>query len=166
MKLNTVTADWETEVAAFLENLSNTQGEMLSLLNEKRMLLVTYDSAGLAEIAIREEQLMARLQACLDRRAELLARAGEDGHPHGTIRELTESLPRKDQTNLSKHLKQATSQSRILQHQSIANWVLVQRTLLHLSQMLEIIATGGRSQPTYGKGEAAHSSGALVDQAA
>jgi hypothetical protein len=31
--------------------------------------------------------------------------------------------------------------------------------------MLEIIATGGRTQPTYGKGRSAEHSGALMDQA-
>jgi hypothetical protein len=44
--------------------------------------------------------------------------------------------------------------------------VLAQRTLIHLSQMLEIIATGGQMQPTYGKKESVGASGALVDQEA
>jgi hypothetical protein len=166
MAPNIESSGWVAEVASFLEELSNTQSEVLHLLNEKRNLLVAYDAAGLAAISGREELLMERLQACLDRRKELLARAGEAGHPDGSIRELTEALPHQERVGISKHLQQAKSQSRILQHQSITNWVLVQRTLIHLSQMLEIIATGGRSQPTYGQGEAAHSGGALVDQAA
>jgi hypothetical protein len=41
----------------------------------------------------------------------------------------------------------------------------VQRTVLHLSQMLEIIATGGRTQPTYGNSPRAHRGGSLIDQA-
>jgi hypothetical protein len=53
-----------------------------------------------------------------------------------------------------------------LQHQSLTNWVLVQRTLLHLSQLIEIIATGGRLKPTYGKGSDHQAGGALVDRAA
>ncbi len=43
--------------------------------------------------------------------------------------------------------------------------VAAQRTVLHLSQLLEIIATGGRAQPTYGKGRSADCGGALLDQA-
>jgi hypothetical protein len=42
----------------------------------------------------------------------------------------------------------------------------VQRTLLHLSQLIGIIATGGQSLPTYGKGADCRASGALVDRAA
>ncbi len=60
----------------------------------------------------------------------------------------------------------ASEQSRLLQHQSLANWVFVQRTLLYLARLLEIIATGGRSEPTYGRAESTRSGGALVDQAA
>ena len=48
---------------------------------------------------------------------------------------------------------------RLLQHHSLTNWVLVQRTLIHLSQVLEIIATGGRLKPTYGKDDSADSGG-------
>jgi hypothetical protein len=39
-------------------------------------------------------------------------------------------------------------------------------SLLHLSQMIEIIATGGRPKPTYEKGPGSNSGGALVDRAA
>jgi hypothetical protein len=44
--------------------------------------------------------------------------------------------------------------------------VLVQRSLLHLSQLIEIIATGGRPQPTYGNGPERQNCGSLVDRAA
>ena len=161
-----ITTDLESEIAAFLTELSSAQSEMLKLLVEKREFLVKYDGDGLASIVPREEQLVARLQSCLDRRAELLARADDRGLPHDSIRQLAGSLAGGKRSPLAKSVQQASSQARILQHNSVTNWVLVQRTLIHLSQMLEIIATGGRPQPTYGKGDAATSSGALVDQAA
>ncbi len=63
-------------------------------------------------------------------------------------------------------IRDARARARLLQHQSLTNWVFVQRTLIHLSQMLEIIATGGRLHPTYGKGDTADTSGNLVDQEA
>lgn len=160
------TAAWESEVAAFLDELSSTQAEMLKVLGEKRECLVRFDEPRLAAVGAREEILVERLQACLSRRAELLARAGDEGRPNGNIRQLAGSLNSPQQASLTRHVTQASSQARILQHQGLTNWVLVQRTLIHLSQMLEIIATGGRAQPTYGKGDVASSSGALVDQAA
>ena len=159
------TTDLESEITLFLAELSSTQSEMLKVLVEKREFLVKFDSDGLASIVPREEQLVARLQTCLERRTELLARANDQGLSHDNIRQLASSLTGQ-RSPLAKTVQQASSQARILQHNSVTNWVLVQRTLIHLSQMLEIIATGGRPQPTYGKGDAATSSGALVDQAA
>lgn len=164
--LATINTDLETDISAFLAELSGTQSEMLKLLVEKRELLVKHDGDGLAAIAPREELLVERLQSCLTKRAELLARAENQGLPHRNLRELAGSISGSNRAPLAQNVQQASSQTRILQHQSITNWVLVQRTLIHLSQMLEIIATGGRPQPTYGKGDPASSSGALVDQAA
>ena len=79
---------------------------------------------------------------------------------------LTASLPQTPRQALSRHVQEAQSRARILQHHSLTNWVLAQRALIHLSQMIEIIATGGRLQPTYGSGPLSSDNGALVDQAA
>jgi hypothetical protein len=63
-------------------------------------------------------------------------------------------------------IEQARHRSRILRHECLTNWVLVQQSLLHLSQLIEIIATGGRMKPTYGNGSDRQDHGALVDRAA
>ena len=65
-----------------------------------------------------------------------------------------------------RRIREAANRSQLLRHQSLTNWVVVQRSLLHLSQMIEIIATGGRPKPTYDKGSGSHSGGSLVDRAA
>jgi hypothetical protein len=75
-------------------------------------------------------------------------------------------LPQSERQKLTPTMREATARMRLLQHHSLTNWVLVQRTLIHLSQMLEIIATGGRLKPTYGKDDSVNSGGFLVDQAA
>jgi hypothetical protein len=54
----------------------------------------------------------------------------------------------------------------LLRHQSLVNWVLVQRHLIYLSQLLEIIATGGRLEPTYEKEGTLSAHGGLVDSEA
>ena len=67
---------------------------------------------------------------------------------------------------LGKQVKDSAAKMRLLQHHSLTNWVLAQRSLLHVSQLLEIIATGGRMQPTYGDRDALHGRGTLVNQEA
>jgi len=159
-------SQWDVELAEFLNELSATQEELLLVLGEKRQLLAKADVDGMKAMQPREQELAGRLQACHERRGSLLNRAAEQGRPADSIRSLAASLPHAQQTGLAVQVQHCSGRARLLAHHSLTNWVLVQRTLLHLSQLIEIIATGGRRKPTYGKGEDTNSTGALVDQAA
>jgi hypothetical protein len=80
---------------------------------------------------------------------------------------LAASLSGLRREKLGKQVKQSRLQVRLLQNESLANWVLAQRLLLHVSQMIEIIATGGRLKPTYAEGDSSlHARGALVNDEA
>ena len=142
---------WENEVARLLNDVLAVQDDLFVNLAKKRELLIASDVAGLAAIAPEEEQLIARLQECVKRREQLLSNAAQEGLPTNSIQALTDALPPELRGELPDRLAQASSRARLLQHQSFTNWLVVQRSLIHLSQMLEIIATGGRLQPTYGE---------------
>lgn len=157
---------WERDLTALLQELSATQSDLLSLLDEKRHLIVARDTAGLTELAPREEAIVARLQSCQKNRRELLERAANRRLPSDSIRSLANVLPEPARGEMAEQVEEASRRFRLLNHQSLTNWVLIQRSLLHLSQLLEIIATGGRKSPTYGKVESTRSGGSLVDQAA
>jgi hypothetical protein len=157
---------WENEVARLLNDLLAVQDDLSVNLAKKKELLIASDMAGLAAIAPEEEQLIARLQECVERREQLLLKAAQEGLPVHSIKALAQTLPADRRGELPDRLAQASSRARLLQHQSLTNWLVVQRSLIHLSQMLEIIATGGRLQPTYGEGEPVNASGAIVDRAA
>jgi flagellar biosynthesis/type III secretory pathway chaperone len=158
--------NWETEIAGLLAELADVQSALLAVLTEKRQLLASADHAALSTVAGREQQLVARLEACHRRRQELLGRAQVEGLPSDSIRSLSAALPTEGRDRLQASIDDAAKQSQFLQNQSLTNWVLVQRSLLHLSQLIEIIATGGRPQPTYGNGSECQNRGALVDRAA
>lgn len=160
---------WESELAKFLTDLSAVQTESLQVLTRKREALAAWDSEALRDVGKREEGLVENLQKCLQRRKQLLKKAAQEGLPSGSIRSLTAALPGESPKQLADQLDQATGRARLLRHHSLTNWVLVQRTLIHLSQLLEIIATGGQNKPTYSREESAtssDSSGALVDRVA
>ena len=157
---------WDSQLAKLLTDLLTVQDETLAVLGKKRELLLAADAEGLAEIGRQEAGLIERLQECLGRREELLGKAAAEGLPSDSLRSLSKALPNSRKSGLPSQIKLATARSRLLQHHGLTNWVLVQRSLIHLSQMLEIIATGGRPQPTYEKGKSAAGSGALVDRAA
>ena len=156
----------ETDIASLLDELSAVQSELLNVLQRKRQCLLDQNAAGLADIAADETQILSRLQACHDRRGELLADAASEGRPADTLRSLAGTLPRMQRRAVETQIRDAESRSRLLQHHSLTNWVVTQRTLLHLSQLLEIIATGGRIKPTYGNGESSSPGGSMLDHAA
>ncbi|QDU57442.1 flagellar export chaperone FlgN [Aeoliella mucimassa] len=157
-------ANWEARISNLLSTLSAVQGDLLALLTEKRKALAEGDLEQLQQINHREGELVTRLEVCHSQRQELLNAAAGQGLPAGSVRSLTASLPADQREVLEPTVEQASRQSRLLQHNSLTNWVLVQRTLIHLSQMIEIIATGGRMDATYGSRVPASRSGALVDQ--
>ena len=157
---------WESEIGSLLTELADVQSALLETLHEKRRILATNDHQALTAMAGREQALIERLQVCHNRRQELLSSANEEGLPADSIRSLSDRLPAESRDRMQASIGEAADRSRLLQHQCLTNWVLVQRTLLHLSQMIEIIATGGRPRPTYGKGSDRAQSGALVDRAA
>ena len=160
------TLHWEQELATLLEELSSVQDELLSVLIAKKDCLAGAELEAIAELQVRELALGERLQACHQRRGELLALAKDNQLPSDSLAQLAATLPARQRDKLGKQVKESQAQMRLLQNQSITNWVLAQRSLLHVSQLLEIIATGGRLQPTYGDGETVHSVGSLVNQEA
>jgi flagellar biosynthesis/type III secretory pathway chaperone len=157
--------DFESEVASLLTDLSAAQDELIDVLTIKRDCMASGDLEGMQSLASREDRLVSQLQQCHDRRAALLDQAGKAGRPHGNLRQLAASMPAESRGNLDKQVNTTASRLRMLQHHSLTNWVLAQRSVLHLSQLLEIVATGGRIRPTYDKGESAHPRGTLVDKA-
>jgi hypothetical protein len=156
----------EAELASLLNDLLAGQGELMAVLNRKRNLLASMDHEGLAAVAGDEERMLGVLQDCLNRRQALLARAAGEGLPAASIKALTNALPASQRTPLTRQIATASSRARLLQTQSLTNWIIIQRTLIHLSQLLEIIATGGRNQPTYGRAGFSRPGGTLLNQEA
>lgn len=159
--------DFEGDIGRLLSELASVQEELLAVLGEKRRLLASGDVPAIEAIQDREAALVARLQACQQARAELLARAGAENRPADSIGSLAASLRAPQRDKLGKQIQQSRLKMRLLQNESLTNWVLAQRLLLHVSQLLEIIATGGRLKPTYAEGDSSiHERGALVNDEA
>lgn len=158
--------NWETEVAQLLTELVAAQDDLFALLSKKRSLLMAADHLGLSAMLPEEEQLLEKMKDCASKREQLLARAAQEGMPSQSISALSNALPTASKHNLPARIAEANARTRLLHNESITNWIVIQRTMVHLSQMLEIIATGGRLQPTYGKGELVNATGSMLDRAA
>ncbi len=156
---------WDRELAALLEELLAVQDDSLEVISRKCRLLGAADTEGLALLGREEERLIERLGECLRRREDLLRRAAAEGMPAENLGALARTLPKTELGNLPQQVEVARAKARLLQHQNLTNWVIAQKSVIHLSQLLEIIATGGRLQPTYGNEGGVAATGALVDRA-
>jgi hypothetical protein len=145
-----IATDWEAEISGLLDELSSVQADLLDVLAKKRDALATANVETLASLQPVEQELGSRLEHCQARRAELLAAARQEGLPGESVSKLAMRVGGGKRGRLGRQVKDSAARMRLLQHHSLANWVLAQRSLLHVSQLLEIIATGGRLQPTYG----------------
>ncbi|MCU0959829.1 MAG: flagellar protein FlgN [Pirellulaceae bacterium] len=157
---------WDDSLVGLLEDLSQIQEELLAVLAQKRRCMAAGDVRGMLALAPTEQELQDRLQACHQRRSALLATASEHGVPGTTLSDLAATLAQRGGPDRTQDIAHASARMRLLQHHSLTNWVLAQKALLHVAQLLEIIATGGRLQPTYGTDLHDIARGALVDQEA
>lgn len=159
----------EREVASLLADLSEAQDELLRVLKLKREALATADSAALTGLEARETAVAERLHDCQSRREKLLAEAAARGSSARNVEELAGEFPSGQNSQVVRRVRETSARMRIVQNHALTNWVVAQRSLLHLSQLLAIVASGGRLTPTYSpiSGAAAfHSRGALVDREA
>jgi len=160
-----MTMKWDAEIGDFLARLSHAQRELLALLATKRKLLEDRDHAALEQLGSREHELAEELQACQQVRSRLLGEAESAGLPASSLAELDRALAGDEASPRAELIEASRNRAQLIRHDCLTQWVAMQRTLLHLSQMLEIIATGGRPKPTYGNSCGAQPSGALMDQA-
>jgi hypothetical protein len=154
----------EEDLAGLLQELTDVQDQLLDILARKRGRMAAGDLHGMAALQPLEEELGQRLQHCHEWRGSLLSRAAQQGLPSDSLGGLATAIQGRDVGGLGRGVRQASARMRLLQHQSLANWVLAQKALLHVSQMLQIIATGGRLQPTYEQGGPRAVHGSLVDE--
>ena len=76
---------WEAELAALLAELSDIQSELLTVLADKRHLLLSTPLESMAAVQLREADLIARLQAATSSARPILLRtSSSSGHGFGT----------------------------------------------------------------------------------
>ena len=141
------------------------QRELLSLLATKRDLSVQRDHQGLAMLAQRERSSARSCAPATPSASDCWRRPTPRDCRTSRSRTSRRRCPHVGPSRWAIRSSAAREQARLIRHECLTQWVAVQRTVLHLAQMLEIIATGGRAQPTYGKGRSVERGGALIDQA-
>jgi DNA-binding helix-hairpin-helix protein with protein kinase domain len=158
------TMPWETETASYLQELSDVQQQLLRVLHQKRRQMVANDVEAMEATQIEEQTLVERLEGLSEARSNLLQQARLNGLPNDSVQSLAMTVDSTGHGSLGKQAKRAKETLRHIQNETLTNFVLAQQTVLHLSQLLQIIATGGKLKPTYEDENASAQGGTLVDQ--
>ena len=154
------------EVVHLLNELTGIQDEILTVLVQKRKAMAGKSVTEIQSLQTKEEELFERLKGCHDRRGDILKKAEEEGVPAKSLRELVHDQSKSNGQGLTecqRKLQESAEKFQEIRLENLSNWVVAQRSLLHVSQMIDIIALGGKIRPTYGNSSYG-SSGGLLDQ--
>jgi len=155
----------KTDLLDFLSQLIETQKQMLAVLHEQQRVLVRPEKEALAMVTAKEKGALDQMRQVLDRREELLTAARLQNICGDTIEQLCgQFFPR----NLEVHkmldeAKHRTHQIRLLAY---TNWTLSRKSMIHVSQILELLETQGQGKTTYHPRSNDASGGGFVDRVA
>jgi hypothetical protein len=155
------------EILEFLKQLAAAQEKTLTVLQKKQALLVKPDEESLAYLAVEEEDAHNQFKQSLEQRQKILASACEQGLRADSIQVLCEQLfPM--QIEWRKTLDASIARSQQIRYLAFTNWTMSQKSLAHLTKMLEIIETKGLGKTTYNpqSKESPHMGGGFVDRVA
>ena len=156
----------KTEILEFLDQLIESQNQMLAVLQRKQAILVRPEKEAMVAISSEEEKTLVTMQNTLERREEILTAARLQNVPGETIEQLCEHFfPRNIEVHtLLNEVKHRTQQIGLLAY---TNWTMSRKSLIHLSQILELLETQGKGKPTYHpQSRVASARGVSVDRSA
>jgi hypothetical protein len=136
------------DILDFLNQLIESQTQMIAILHKKQVVLVKPETKAMALISAEEEQILETMQNILQRREELLTTARLQNIRGDSIEQLCgHFFPHNtDVQKMLDETKHRTQQIRLLAY---TNWTMSRKSLIHVSQILELLETRGQGKTTY-----------------
>ena len=138
----------KTEILHYLHQLLEAQTQMLAVLHKQQTLLVRPTKETAAMITAEEEKALEKMQNILTRREELLTSARLQNIRSDSFEQLCEHfLPRN--IEVQQLLTEAKHRTQQIQLLAYTNWTMSRKSLIHISQILELLETRGQGKTTY-----------------
>jgi hypothetical protein len=161
------------ELAQFLTDLEQTQQDLLELFAAKRQALDQHRSDDLLQLSSQEGVLAGKLQELVKERTKFLLKARGAGFAVESLLEFAGAVGKTVGDSrvlraielIENRILEAQHRTSRLQHESWVHWIISHRCYNHYTELLELIAHGGRHAPTYGDRQPSASGGALLDAA-
>ena len=138
----------KTDILNFLKQLIEAQDQMLAVLQKKQAVLVRPEKEAMASVSVEEESMLQKMQHVLDHREELLTTARLQNIRSDSMEQLCEHLfPHNIEVQkLINGAKHRTHQIGLLAY---TNWTMTRKSMIHISQILELLETRGQGKTTY-----------------
>jgi phosphoglycolate phosphatase-like HAD superfamily hydrolase len=133
----------------FLQELTQTQQQLLQVLEEKESALIVARWSVVRQLDQREATLQTALRNLIQRRSELLRKFHQAGIAGQTLQETLRNSSWQQLPEFRSAVKEAVLLADRLQQQGWSLWVLTQRAGKFYEQILGLISQGGQESPCY-----------------
>jgi hypothetical protein len=158
-------ADLAREIEEFLVAIDETQDALGAAYRDKRAAIRQANAAEINRITKIEEARVVELQVYLRRREQILQRALQMGLPADSLESVARTLPEPFRDSLLAHIEKTRRAADANRRESWILWIVCKQSLRFFSDVVELIANGGRRTPIYSAraGVELSTGGALLD---
>lgn len=141
------------ELARDIENLlvaiEETQAALAGVYRDKRAAIRQANGPGLDQLTTIEETLVADLQVHLRRREQILQQARQMGLPADSLSSVVRTLDEPLRERLIAQIEETRRVADANRRESWILWIVCKQSLRFFSDVIELIANGGRRAPIY-----------------
>jgi hypothetical protein len=160
-------ADLARDIEALLDAIEVTQSALGVTYRDKRAAIRAAHAPEIERLTKIEERLVVDLQVHLRVREQILQYARQRGLPFDCLGSVVRTFDEPIQEQLLAQLERTREMADANRRESWILWIVCKQSLRLLSDMIELIATGGRRNPIYlassNGGTELSTGGALLD---
>jgi hypothetical protein len=142
-------AELARDIEDLLVAIDETQAALAGVYRDKRAAIRQANGPGLDRLTTIEETLVADLQVHLRRREQILQQARQLGLPADSLSSVVRTLDEPLRERLIAQIDETRRVADANRRESWILWIVCKQSLRFFTDVLELIANGGRRAPIY-----------------
>jgi hypothetical protein len=142
-------AELARDIEDLLVAIEETQATLAGVYRDKRAAIRQANGPGLDQLTTIEETLVADLQVHLRRREQILQQARQMGLPADSLSSVVRTLDEPLRERLIAQIEETRRVADANRRESWILWIVCKQSLRFFSDVIELIANGGRRAPIY-----------------
>jgi len=144
-----MTLELAGEIEQLLFALEETQEELGALYRAKRNAIRRADLSDMERLAQSEQGLVERLKTQLQHRSRILQQVKLTGRKSDSLESVVQSLESPARDRLLKQIERTRRAADVNRRESWIVWIVSRQSLRLFSEIMDLIANGGRKAPVY-----------------